>query len=142
MAIYLTMEGIDYFEDKEKQYQEVHMSNNTNNFYGNVSNMQIQQGTVNSTQTQTVTSMEAIDFEKVSEFVAKVKKYDTFLEDEYGDKAIEVREKITEIDTLVNKKENPSKIKMLLTELKNLSVGITGSLIATGIVEGIKLLLM
>ena len=43
-----------------------------------------------------------------------------------------------EIEDLVQKKENPSKIKMLLIELKNLSVGITGSLIATGIVEGIK----
>ena len=29
---------------------------------------------------------------------------------------------------------------MLLMELKNLSVGVAGSLIATGIVEGIKLL--
>lgn len=142
MAIYLTMEGIDYFEDKEKQYREVHMSNNTNNFYGNVSNMQLQQGTVNSTQIQMVTSIETIDFEKVAEFAAKVKKYDSFLEDEFGDKATEVREKITEIDTLVKKRENPSKIKMLLIELKNLSVGVAGSLIATGIVEGIKLLLM
>ncbi len=141
MAIYLTMEGIDYFEDKEKQYQEVHMSNNTNNFYGNISNMQLQQGTVNSTQTQKIISMETIDFDKVSEFVAKIKKYDTLLEDEFGDKATEVRQKITEIETLVQKKENPSKIKMLLIELKNLSIGVAGSLIATGIVEGIKLLL-
>ena len=128
-------------EDKEKQYQEGCMSNNTNNFYGNVSNMQLQQGNVNSTQTQRITSMETIDFDKVSEFVAKIKKYDTLLEDEFGDKATEVIQKITEIETLVQKKENPSKIKMLLIELKNLSVGVAGSLIATGIVEGIKLLL-
>ena len=53
---------------------------------------------------------------------------------------MEVRQKITEIDALVQKKENPSKVKMLLTDLKNLSIGVTGSLIATGIVEGIKLL--
>lgn len=116
------------------------MSKNTNNFYGNVSNMQLQQGTVNSTQM--VTSVEAIDFEKVAEFVAKVKKYDSFLEDEFGDKATEVRKKITELETLAKKGENPSKIKMLLIELKNLSVGVGGSLIATGIVEGIKLFLM
>lgn len=117
------------------------MSNNTNNFYGNVSNVQVQQGTVNSTQTQTVTSMETIDFEKVLEFVDKVKKYNNFFEDEFGDNATEVREKITEIETLAKKRENPSKIKILLCELKNLSVGVAGSLIATGIVEGIKLLL-
>jgi hypothetical protein len=30
---------------------------------------------------------------------------------------------------------------MLLMDLKNLSIGVTGSLIATGIVEGLKLLL-
>ena len=142
LDIYLTMEGIDYFQDKEKQYQEAWMSNITNNFCGNVSNIQLQQGTVNSTQTQTITSMETIDFDKVSEFVAKIKKYDTLLEDEFGDKATEVRQKITEIDTLVQKKENPSKVKMLLMELKNLSIGVAGSLIATGIVEGIKLLLI
>ena len=116
------------------------MSNITNNFCGNVSNIQFQQGTVNSTQTQTITDMETVDFDKVSEFVAKIKRYDPLLEDEFGDKATEVRQKITEIDTLVQKKENPSKVKMLLMELKNLSVGVAGSLIATGIVEGIKLL--
>ena len=134
------LEGIDYFKDKEKQYQEARMSNITNNFCGNVSNIQLQQGTVNSTQTQTITDMETVDFDKVSEFVAKIKRYDPLLEDEFGDKATEVRQKITEIDTLVQKKENPSKVKMLLMELKNLSVGVAGSLIATGIVEGIKLL--
>lgn len=111
-----------------------------NNFCGSVSNIQLQQGTVNSTQTQTITNMKTLDFDKVSEFVTKIKKYDTLLEDEYGDKAAEVRQKITEIDTLVQKKENPSKVKGLLMELKNLSVGVAGSLIATGIVEGIKLL--
>ena len=84
--------------------------------------------------------METVDFDKVSEFVAKIKRYDPLLEDEFGDKATEVRQKITEIDTLDQKKENPSKVKMLLMELKNLSVGVAGSLIATGIVEGIKLL--
>ena len=138
LEVYLTMEGIDYFKDKEKQYQEARMSNITNNFCGNVSNIQLQQGTVNSTQTQTITDMETVDFDKVSEFVAKIKRYDPLLEDEFGDKATEVRQKITEIDTLVQKKENPSKVKMLLMELKNLSVGVAGSLIATGIVEGIK----
>lgn len=53
---------------------------------------------------------------------------------------MEVREKLDEISMLVQKKENSGKIKSLLMELKNLSVGVGGSLIATGIVEGIKLL--
>lgn len=141
MDIYLTMEGIEYFKDKERVNQVGQMSGNVTNFYGSVSNMQMQQGTVNSTQTQTITT-ESVDFDKVAEFVEKVKKYDPLLEDEYGERATEAREKLDEISSLVQKKENPGRIKSLLIELKNLSVGITGSLIATGIVEGIKLLFM
>lgn len=138
LAIYLTMEGIDYFKGKESYRQGGLMHNHINNFYGSVRNMQIQQGTQNSNQTQNVAMTEAIDFAKVGEFVANIKKYDTFFESEFGDHVTEVKEMLQEIEDLVQKKENPSKIKMLLIELKNLSVGITGSLIATGIVEGIK----
>ena len=141
MSIYLTMEGIDYFNDKEKQFQGVHMSNNINNFYGNVSNMQIQQGTTNSNQTQNIMITETIDFVKVAEFIENIKKYDAILENEYGGQATKVREKLEEIEALVQKRENPGKIKLLLAELKNLSVGVTGSLIASAIVEGIKLFL-
>lgn len=136
--IYLTIEGIEYFKNKEGIEQ---MNSNVTNFYGPVNNMQMQQGTVNSTQTQTITT-ESVDFDKVAEFVEKVKKYDPLLDDEYGEQAIVVREKLEEISSLVQKKENSGRIKSLLIELKNLSVGITGSLIATGIVEGIKLLFM
>ncbi len=135
------MEGIEYFKDKERMNQLEQMSSNVTNFYGPVNNMQMQQGTVNSTQIQTI-STESIDFEKVSEFIERVKKYDPLLEDEYGEQATDVREKLDEISFLVQKKENPGKIKSLLMELKNLSVGVGGSLIATGIVEGIKLLFM
>ncbi len=138
MSIYLTMEGIDYFKDKEKEYRGGFMSNNINNFYGNVSNMQLQQGTVNSTQTQKITSTETIDFDKVAEFIDNIKKYDIFLESEYGERASEVRERLVKLEELVQKRENSGKIKLLLSELKNLSVGVVGSLIASGIVEGIK----
>lgn len=138
MDIYLTMEGIEFFKDKKGVEQ---MSSNVTNFYGPVNNMQMQQGTVNSTQTQTI-STESVDFDKVAEFVKKIKKYDSLLEDEYGEQATEVREKLDEISSLVQKKENTGRIKSLLIELKNLSVGVGGSLIATGIVEGIKLLFM
>lgn len=143
IEIYLTMEGMEYFNNRDDLNQGVQMNNNTNNFYGSVSNIQIQQGTVNSTQIQTVTTTsETVNFEKVAEFVEKIKKYDAYFDDEYGEHAIEVREKIDELSTLVQNKDNPGKIKSLLMELKNLSVGVTGSLIATGIVEGIKLLFM
>lgn len=58
---------------------------------------------------------------------------------EFGDKASELREKIAGLEELIEKRENPSKIKMLLTELKNLAIGVTGSLIASGIVAQIPI---
>lgn len=142
VTVYLTTDGIEYFEEKNRQYQEGFMSRNTNNFFGAVSNIQIQQGTVNSNQTQTVFSNATIDFDKVEAFVLKIKKYDALFDEEYGQQAATLREKLEEISVLAQKKEKPNKIKSLLLELKNLSVGVTGSLIATGIVEGIKSLLV
>lgn len=140
MDIYLTMDGIDYFKDKERKQLE-QKSVNTININGSGNNTYVQQETVNSTQTQTIT-MESIDFEKVAEFVKNVKKYDPMLEAEYGEQAAEVREKLDEISSLVQKKDNPGRIKTLLIELKNLSIGIAGSLIASGISAGINNLLM
>jgi hypothetical protein len=140
MTIYLTMEGIDYFTNKSVQNQEIQMNNNTNNFYGNISQIQFQQGTTNSTQIQTITTTDSIDFDKVAEFVTRIKKYDAILDDEYGEYAPDVRKNLAEMEDLVQNKENPEKIKSLLTELKNLSIGVAGSLIATGIIEGIKLI--
>lgn len=49
-------------------------------------------------------------------------------DEEYGEKAPELRNMIEEIEVLLRKRENPSKIKMVLTEIKNLSIGIAGSL--------------
>ena len=114
------------------------MSNNTNNFYGNVSGVQIQQGTNNSKQSQVISLSNEMDYNKVAELIEKIKKYDCFFENEYGQQAMEVRNNISELEKLVQEKASPSKVKLLLMELKNLSVGITGSLIATGIVELIK----
>ena len=45
--------------------------NNTNNFYGNVTGVQIQQGTVNSDQKQNF--LEEFDYEKVFQIIRKIK---------------------------------------------------------------------
>lgn len=116
----------------EKHQKEIY---NTNNFYGDVTGVQIQQGTVNSSQTQTIT--QDFDYDAAREIVDNIKKYDGFFEEEFGDKASDLREKINSLEILLEKRENPSKIKLLLTELKNLAVGVTGSLIASGIVAQI-----
>ena len=133
VQVILTIDGIEYFKEKEIQMREnQRITNNTNNFYGEVTGVQIQQGTVNSSQSQSVN--QGFDYAEVAEIIEKIKKYDSFLDDEYGDNALEIRNKIDEIEDLVQKKENPSRIKTLLSDIKNLSIGVTGSLIASGIV--------
>lgn len=109
--------------------------NNTNNFYGETSGVQIQQGTNNSSQEQTIA--QDFNYEKVKEILEQIKKYDSMFDEEYGENAPELRNKIEEIEVLLQKRENPNKIKVLLTEIKNLSVGVIGSLIASGIVVAI-----
>ena len=133
VQVILTIDGIEYFKEKEIQMREnQRITNNTNNFYGEVTGVQIQQGTVNSSQSQSVN--QGFDYDEVAEIIEKIKKYDSFLDDEYGENALEIRNKIDEIEYLVQKKENPSRIKTLLSDIKNLSIGVTGSLIASGIV--------
>ena len=133
VQVILNIDGIEYFKEKEIQMREnQRITNNTNNFYGEVTGVQIQQGTVNSSQSQSVN--QGFDYAEVAEIIEKIKKYDSFLDDEYGENALEIRNKIDEIEYLVQKKENPSRIKTLLSDIKNLSIGVTGSLIASGIV--------
>lgn len=128
---------LTYFERKESAVMKEKQSINTNNFYGDVTGVQIQQGTVNSTQTQTIN--QDFDYGSISDIIENIKKYDSFFDAEFGDKASDLREKISALEELLNKRDNPSKIKMLLTELKNLAVGVTGSLIASGIATQIPI---
>ncbi len=133
VQVILTIDGIEYFKEKEIQMKEnQRITNNTNNFYGEVTGVQIQQGTVNSSQSQSVN--QGFDYAEVAEIIQKIKKYDSLLDDEYGENALEMRNKIDEIEDLVQKEENPSRIKALLNDIKNLSIGVAGSLIASGIV--------
>ena len=105
--------------------------NFTNNFYGDVSDVQIQQGTTNSIQTKNVNS--GLDYELVGKIIEQIKKYDGMIDDEFGTNAAELREKVDEISFLVKKQEKPDRIKSLLCDIKNLAIGVGGSLIASGI---------
>jgi hypothetical protein len=138
IEIYLTLEGIEYFKNKDVHNNGEIVTNNITNFTGTISNVQIQQGTTNSNQTQTMPTM---DFDKVMEFVSKIKNYDSSLEVDYGEKASNVREILDEIEILLQQRDNPSKIKKLLSTLKELSIGVSGGIIASAIVDGIKCLI-
>lgn len=115
---------------------EKRIVNNTNNFYGEARGVQIQQGTNSSSQNQTI--MQDFNYDKVKEVVGQIKRYDSMFDEEYGENASELRNKIEEIEKLLQKRENPSKIKVLLTEIKNISLGVARSIIASGIVTAIS----
>lgn len=105
VQVILTIDGIEYFKEKEIQMREnQRITNNTNNFYGEVTGVQIQQGTVNSSQSQSVN--QGFDYAEVAEIIEKIKKYDSFLDDEYGENALEIRNKIDEIEDLVQKRKS------------------------------------
>ncbi len=123
-----------YLQDKEEAMSKAQKTNNfTNNFYGDVSDVQIQQGTTNSIQTKNVNS--GLDYELVGKIIEQIKKYDGMIDDEFGTNAAELREKVDEISFLVKKQEKPDRIKSLLCDIKNLAIGVGGSLIASGIVN-------
>jgi hypothetical protein len=119
--------------DEKNMGEQQKIINNTNNFYDKVTGVQIQQGTNNSLQEQTV--MQEFDYDKLTKILEEIKKYDITFDTEYGEKAPELRSKIDEIEILVQNRENPSRIKVLLADIKNLSIGVAGSLIASGIIS-------
>lgn len=119
-----------YFDEKEKNREESLAY--TTNIYGNVSNLQLQQGTINSTQNQTIE--QGFDYSVVENIIEQIKKYENMIDLEFGDKASELRNKVEELDNLVREKKNPRKINAVLSDIKSLAIGVTGSLIASGIV--------
>ena len=125
---------LSYFQDKENAMnQEQKTSSYTNIFNGDVSDIQIQQGTKNSTQTKNVNN--EFDYDAVGKIIEQIRKYDGMLDSEFGESASELREKMEEILVLVQRQENPSKIQVLLADIKNLAMGVGGSLIASGILS-------
>lgn len=105
---------------------------------GSISNLQIQQGSVNSSQE--IAPSQNFDYKAVSDFLNQMRKYPMFT-DELGENAAKFEQLVTEAETAVKNKEAPSKIKAVLETMKDLMVGITGSLIASGISTQIPILL-
>lgn len=134
-------DGISYLDEMvttlETYCKEgTNVMNNTNNFFGNATGIQIQQGTTNSSQNQNV--IETFDYEKVVGVISTIGQYDTLLDNEYKQNAKIVRDILSEIEKLATQKKESGKIKTLLIDLKNLSIGISGSIIASGIVSQIS----
>lgn len=108
--------------------------NNSLNISGNITGSQIQQGTIGSKQTMSVENN--FNYDKVLETLNKIQKTlnsSDFLED-FSENAEQVKAIVVEAIEMVHKKEEPSKIKKALNTLKDLAIGVSGSIIASGIV--------
>lgn len=105
-----------------------------NNYYGTVNGVQVQQGNDTATQNQTI-GQHDFDYMSVQKIVEEIKKYDDKLDETYNKDADQVRGIVSEITELAEKKEKPERIKSALLALKDLSIGVSGSLIASGIVD-------
>ena len=77
----------------------------------------------------------AFDYDQVLDVISKIKR-STQSEDfniDFGEKSVEVKQIIDDTLRMVETKEEPTKIKKMLNTLKDLTIGVSGSLIASGI---------
>lgn len=133
--------GISYFDEKQMSEGKNPSSNsNTNLFYGPVNEVQIQQGTVNSTQNQTITA--SLDESKIIKLINTIRKYDSVLDDEYGtENAHKLRNALTELESTRNKSNSEEKKRGLITYIRDLSVNAGGGLIASGILQLVSMII-
>ena len=105
----------NHHNNKEKD------TNHSVSVSGNATGVQIQQNVSNSTQTQAVN--EVFEYEKVLEVLHEISNFQQMFKDTYGNEAKQA----------VTNREHPSKIKGFLNVIKDISLRVTSSLVATGI---------
>ena len=104
-----------------------------NNITGNVSKVQIQQNTSQSTQNQKVN--DNFNYNEISEILEEISKYESLFDEVFGQTAEQAKLALNNAKYATSNKENPSKIKSFLNILKDLSLKVSSSVIAKGIVE-------
>lgn len=131
---FVTMQDASNAAARLEDYMEKgQVINNTLSIHGSVSGSQIQQGTTNSTQA--MEAVNAFDYAQVLDVIGKIKR-STQSEDfniDFGEKSVEVKQIIDDTLRMVETKEEPKKIKKMLSTLKDLTIGVSGSLVASGI---------
>lgn len=124
-----------YF-NKKKLYDDSPKNIFTNNFYGTVTNAQIQQNSSNSNQVVTNNNLEYT--KKIDDLILKLKEYDSILEKDIGQKNADlIRNQISELQQS-NQENNISKSKEILHFIKEVFVNASGSLIAAGVIQAIQ----
>lgn len=107
--------------------------NHSINITGNVSKVQIQQNTSQSTQNQKVN--DNFNYNEISEILEEISKYESLFDEVFGQTAEQAKLALNNAKYATSNKENPSKIKSFLNILKDLSLKVSSSVIAKGIVE-------
>lgn len=135
-GLYSGMAGLEgHYEVKVKKssYSSQDVATNINNYYGNISNSQIQQNVNNSSQVMSVTD----EYEKKDE----LKKYLIMLKENIGqielkdDGASEINNNVTTIEEELGREKPKAKvINQCLNTIRNVLEGVTGSLIASGLI--------
>ena len=126
--------GLSYFEERDfYKEKDFIMNNYANNFYGDASGIQIQQGNVG---IQIQKNDEDIDISKVNSIIQTLNKYDSVLDAEYGaETANDIRKHKKELITEMNTTKDKSRIRDLLIYLRDVSVNVAGGVIASAICQ-------
>lgn len=100
----------------------------------NVHDVQIQQGTVSSSQTINNIEQE-FDYEKAEKIIRDIASYTQYPQfvETFGENSEIAKATIEKMLVAVEKKEDKRIIKSLAMDLKNLIIGVVGSIIASGI---------
>lgn len=131
---FVTMQDAENAAARLEDYVEKgQVVNNTLNIQGNVSNSQVQQGTIDSSQTMIKNN--DFDYIKVLEIIQKIKQSTTSedFDKDFGDNAEVVKNIICQTIKMLEDKEEPSKIKSMLGTLQKFALDISSSVIASGI---------
>lgn len=121
----------------EKKENDVKVDNHSGiSIYGNATNVQIQQDTTNSTQTQHIEST-TVDFDKAGEIIDRIRTYQSMFDSEFGDRSQELSETLNEASDAIEKKEH-GRLKRAWSSIKAIMENAGGSLIAAGILEALN----
>ncbi|MBM6840782.1 hypothetical protein H6A03_04395 [[Clostridium] spiroforme] len=102
----------------------------------NVKGVQIQQGTDNSTQIYNINT--EFNYDKALKVLNEISKYIPMFADTYGENCKIAENALNEALECVSERRNPSKLKNALSILKDVSLRVSSSLIATGVLELLK----
>jgi len=136
---FVTMQDAGNAAYRLEDYMEKgQITNNTLNISGSVTGTQIQQGSINSSQTMSVEN--DFDYEKVITALDKIQRIfrSVDFQEDFGEYTEEIKKVVTETIEMVQKQEEHTKIKKALTTIKDIAMRVTSSVIASGIIEMIK----